>query len=165
MNVESEGCGEGDGQRVGTRFRGRESRGSVSAGEIDTLKREIAQKLMQVVDPENGQRVIKNVYDSRQIYSGPYVDLAPDLLVGYDRGYRISDEAILGKFPKGIIGNRTNKWSADHCIDPSVVPGIFLSNKRCISPSPGIWDMAPSILNAFGIPAAQGMTGKVVLEA
>lgn len=146
-------------------LRGRESRGSVSAGEIDTLKREIAQKLMQVVDPENGQRVIKNVYDSRQIYSGPYVDLAPDLLVGYDRGYRISDEAILGKFPKGIIGNRTNKWSADHCIDPSVVPGIFLSNKRCISPSPGIWDMAPSILNAFGLPAAAGMTGKVVLEA
>jgi hypothetical protein len=92
------------------------------------------------------------------------LDLAPDILVGYHGGYRSSDEAVLGKFPEGIFSDRTNKWSADHCMDPRVVPGTLVSNWRCKTDSPGLWDMAPSILAAFGLSTPPGMTGKACLE-
>ncbi len=146
-------------------LKGREKRGVVAADEIEALKAEIIAKLASVRDPQNGKRIIVTAYDSQKAYSGPFVSLAPDIVVGYDRGYRVSDEAVLGKFPRGIVGDRTDKWSADHCVDPSVVPGIFLTNWRCTGPNPGIWDVAPSILNAFGLPVPSGMTGTPQLEA
>ncbi|MBX7137519.1 MAG: alkaline phosphatase family protein [Oligoflexia bacterium] len=144
--------------------KGREKNGWVEPAEADSIKQEIMAKLSTVTDPLNGQRVVRTPYDSRKLYSGPFVDFAPDIQVGYERGYRASDEAILGKFPKGIVEDRTNKWSSDHCMDPSTVPGVFLSNKRCLSERPAIWDMAPSILKAFGIETPAVMDGKPVLE-
>ncbi len=146
-------------------LKGRENRGILTPEEGQNIKREIIAKLHLVTDPLNGKRVILNAYDSEQIYSGPFTALAPDIMVGYDRGYRISDEAVLGKFPRGIVGDRVDKWSADHCMDPSVVPGILLTNWRCTGSSPGLWDMAPSILKAFGLPVPIGMTGTAQLEA
>ena len=109
--------------------------------------------------------MIQAVYEPEEIYSGPYVSFAPDLIVGYNRGYRISDEAVLGKFPEGIVGDRKDKWAADHCIDASLVPGVLISNKGCLTDSPAIWDLAPSILKAFGIKTPPEMEGVAVLEA
>ena len=86
------------------------------------------------------------------------------MLVGYQRGYRVSDSSVLGKFPRGILGDRTNKWSSDHCFDPQLVPGVFLTNRPCRAGEPGIWDMAPTILSAFGVPVPPEMTGKNILD-
>lgn len=144
-------------------LRGREKQGSVNRDEADAIRAEIIQKLESVIDPKTGERVVMKAYDSREIYSGPYVDLAPDILVGYSSGYRISDQSCLGQFPEGILGDRTDKWSADHCMDPRVVPGTLLSNWKCTAPSPGLWDLAPSILNAFGMKVPSAMTGAPVL--
>src|SRR5690606_4624478 len=79
---------------------GREPRGWVSPEEAERTKLEIRKKLAPVTDPQNGKRIITNVYDPREIYSGDFVNVAPDLVVGYQAGYRISDEAVLGKFPR-----------------------------------------------------------------
>jgi predicted AlkP superfamily phosphohydrolase/phosphomutase len=141
---------------------GRDKYGSVRAENSLQLKNEIAQKLARVTDPKNKAPVITEAYDSHKIYSGPFVDLAPDLVVGYQRGYRSSDETVLGKLPKELVGDRTNLWSADHCMDPAVVPGLLLSNKPWKHPKPGLWDMAPSILSCFGIPTPEEMDGEAI---
>ena len=146
-------------------LQGREKQGSLSGKEADRVRAEIIAKLEGVTDPLNGRPVIMKAYDSREIYSGPYTALAPDILVGYHGGYRISDEAVLGQFPRGIFGDRTNKWAADHCMDPRVVPGTLMSNWRCTAKAPGLWDIAPSILKAFGLPIPKEMTGQPALEA
>ena len=141
---------------------GREKFGWVSDAEGESLKREIAQKLRQVTDPANGNRVIVDVADSKQVYSAPFRDIAPDLVVGYNGGYRISDEAVLGKFPMPLVRDRVDPWSADHCIHPSVVPGILLSNREVKSEQPKLADMAPSILSLYGIETPASMTGRSV---
>ena len=144
-------------------LEGREKDGSVKPHEVAAIKDEIAAKLTPLTDPKTGQRVITQVYDGSKLYSGPFTELAPDLVVGYQRGYRISDKAAFGKFPGEIVGDRTDKWSADHCLDPVVVPGMWLSNRQCIATKPGLWDMAPTIINAFGLPVPREMEGKPAL--
>ncbi len=144
-------------------LKDREKEGIVTAAESAAIKAEIKSKLCKVTDPLNGKPIITNVYEPKDIYSGPYLNEAPDLVVGYQRGYRISDESVLGKFPKEIVRDRTDKWSSDHCMDPAVVPGMLLSNQNCKIPNPGLWDMGPSILNSFGIETPKDMNGKAVL--
>ncbi len=141
---------------------GRETNGAVLQQDYVRVKEEIIKKLGQVRDPKNGRKIITKAYDSREIYSGSYVDLAPDIVVGYEAGYRISDESVLGKFPKGIVGDRTDKWSADHCMDPQIVPGVLLTNEEVKSKRPGIWDIAPCILKKFGLKVPGEMDGKPI---
>jgi predicted AlkP superfamily phosphohydrolase/phosphomutase len=145
-------------------IKGRENRGILSEQEADRVRRELIAKLEAVTDPVNGKPVVMKAYDAREIYEGPYLGLAPDILVGYHGGYRASDEAVLGQFPEGTFRDRTNKWSADHCMDPRVVPGTLLTNWRCTVDDPGLWDLAPSIVSAFGLPTPRGMTGRACLE-
>jgi len=142
---------------------GREANGSVMPHEADKIKKEIVAKLSEVRDPATGKKMARGVYDTRQIYSGPYLDIAPDIVVGYDASYRISDESVLGKFPEKVFSDRVDKWSATHCIEPNVVPGVLLSNREVTSDKPGIWDLGPSILQKFGIEIPYEMDGKSIL--
>lgn len=56
----------------------------------------------------------------------------PDLIVGYMRGYRASWETALGAVPAHTVEPNRKKWSGDHCVDASEVPGIFLSSDRAL---------------------------------
>jgi predicted AlkP superfamily phosphohydrolase/phosphomutase len=144
-------------------LKDREPNGIVDARDAQRIKDEIAGRLLLAVDPQRNLPIVRAAYDSHEIYSGPYLFLAPDVLVGYHAGYRVSDEAVLGKFPTEIVGDRTNKWSADHCFDPGLVPGVLLSNKtEWNQGTPAIWDLAPSILKSFGIEVPAEMDGKPI---
>jgi len=142
---------------------GREKQGWVTPEEAEKIRLKIIAELTPLRDPRNNARVITNVYKPEEIYSGPFVSLAPDLVVGYQRGYRISDEAVLGKFPKSVIADRTDLWAADHCLDPAVVPGVLIMNRPVTAATPGLWDLAPTILSVFGIAPDPGMTGQVII--
>lgn len=140
-------------------LKGREMNGSLLETRYRSVKKHIMADLRTVRDPKTGARVISHVYDGREVYQGPYRAWAPDIVIGYNRGYRISDQAALGGFPRGIITDRTDKWSSDHCMDPSHVPGVLISNRRITSKHPGLWDLGPSILDRFGIAAPADMDG------
>ena len=43
------------------------------------------------------------------------------------------------------------KWRGDHLIDPALVPGVLLSNAPIIAESPSILDLAPTVLELFGL--------------
>ncbi|MFO7891076.1 MAG: alkaline phosphatase family protein [bacterium] len=143
---------------------GREMHGSVLPEERDKIVAEIIHKLRNVKDPKTGQKVVVDAYDTKDIYSGPQLNLAPDIVIGYAKGYRISDYSVLGKFPKEIIGDRTDKWSSDHCMHPDIVPGVLLCNREIKKQAPGLWDLAPSILERFGFPAHPLMDGRSVFH-
>ncbi|MEJ2745059.1 MAG: alkaline phosphatase family protein, partial [bacterium] len=105
---------------------GRERSGVVSPGaEADALLKEIKQKLERVTDPENGAKVVKHAHVAIDIYSGEYVGAAPDIIVGYDWGYRTSWESALGDVVSELISTSKDKWSGDHCGATGVVPGIL----------------------------------------
>ncbi len=147
-------------------MKDREPNGIVTPDQAQQIKDQIIARLPTAVDPVRKQQIVLSAYDSGKIYSGPFMGLAPDVLVGYNRGFRVSDEAVLGKFPLEVIGDRTNLWSADHCFEPSLVPGVLLSNRTDWKQgSHGIWDLAPSILSSFGIEVPPEMDGKPIQKA
>jgi predicted AlkP superfamily phosphohydrolase/phosphomutase len=142
---------------------GREGSGIVSPGaEKTALLDELIRRLEAVTDPETGLRVIRKAYKKEDIYSGRYLDDAPDLLIGYDDGYRASWETALGKVPRGLIGDNLKRWSGDHLRDYTLVPGIVLSNRQMNKKDPALIDIAPTILEEFGIEPEPEMVGKPI---
>jgi len=147
-------------------LKGREQHGIVEPGaQADALLKEIKHMLLEVRDPEGGLTAITRVDRASEVYQGPYKDRGPDLLVGYNRGYRAGWQTILGNFPADEFENNTNPWSGDHCMDYTLVPGVLLSNRPIGAMSPALTDIAPTIFAEFGIPKPDGMMGQSVLSA
>jgi len=99
---------------------------------------------------------------AKDVYQGPYVEEAPDIIVGYNHGYRTSWAATLGRIPKEIVEDNTEKWSGDHCMAPEVIPGILLTNRKIKVKSPALYDLTPTILQIFGIEIPKEMVGKPI---
>ncbi|MAE69948.1 MAG: hypothetical protein CME06_05715 [Gemmatimonadetes bacterium] len=145
--------------------RGREGKGTVSAGAAkEALMSELVEKLEAAVDPESGARVFEKVYRREEIYHGAHVENAPDLLVGYGWGYRGSDESAKGQVVNGsfVAMNDDKKWTGDHCVDYTLVPGVILSNKKIKKSDPALVDIAPTVLSEMGIAVPSDMVGESV---
>lgn len=145
--------------------RDREGKGIVGPGaEREALVRELAQKLEALTDPATGQKVISKAYIATEAYHGPHVGEAPDILVGYARGFRCSWATPLGKAPLTMFEDNKEHWSGDHCMDPVVTPGIFFTNGKITADSPSLCDLSPTMLHAFGIEKQAGMVGSNVVQ-
>ena len=69
------------------------------------------------------------MYATSDLYQGPYLQAAPDMLVGYHKGYRVSWDCAVGKVTEDILEDNTKAWSGDHCVDPVLVPGVLFANR------------------------------------
>ncbi len=146
-------------------LRGREGKGIVNPGiERENMIREIARKLEQVVDPKTGEKVITRACVSSDIYQGPYVSEAPDIIVGYNRGYRSSWATPLGRIPKNLLEDNLEKWSGDHCMDSEHTPGIVLANRKIKMNYPALYDLTSTILSLFDIEKSKDMIGMNILS-
>jgi predicted AlkP superfamily phosphohydrolase/phosphomutase len=142
-------------------LKDRFSQGIVTSGaEAEQLRAEIARKLALLVDPATGEQAIRRVYEAARAYRGPYKDQAPDLIVGYERGYRVSWEAAIGKTSVDVFHDNTKAWSGDHCVDPSVVPGVLFCNRAVLTENPRLLDIGPTVLDHFGITPPEYMDGR-----
>lgn len=147
-------------------LRGRESNGIVEPGtQADRFMAELRARLLAVQDPKSKKQVITRVDLASEAYQGPYSRSGPDMLVGYNRGYRAGWQTILGSFPAEELEDNSNPWSGDHCIDYTLVPGVLLSNRKIAANTPALTDIAPTILAEFGIAKTQGMIGKSVFQS
>jgi predicted AlkP superfamily phosphohydrolase/phosphomutase len=108
---------------------------------------------------------VRNVYKRDDTYSGEYLGNAPDLQLGYEDGYRVSWQTTLGQTGKGILYPNTEKWSGDHCgFDYQTTSGIFISSVPIASPNPRIMDIAPTVLQFFGVAIPPTLDGKALLK-
>ena len=146
-------------------LKGREAKGIVAPGEeAKALKKELMTKLGGLRDEERGRTAINLVYDRDRIYAGPYRENAPDLIVGYAEGYRVSWDSVTGKVGRAAFEDNPKAWSGDHCIDPSVVPGVLFSTRSIQTASPSIMDIAPTVLELFGIQPPAHMDGRSLVQ-
>jgi len=144
-------------------MKGREKEGAVTDSERRKLLEELKAKLETITDPKNGQKVISCAYISEDNFSKNFIGRAPDIILGFDRGYRISDESALGTLSRETVSDNMGWWSGDHCVDPKKVPASFISSFKIQKQVPDMQDVAPTILKYFGIATPAQMTGKALI--
>lgn len=143
---------------------GRNRDGVVAPREKAPLLDEIEAALLAWVDPKNGEKVVKRVYRPEEIYSGPHIQNAPDLIIGYARGYRASWDTPLGEFGPSVLEDNLDVWSGDHLMAADQVPGVLLSNRPLRKADFRLEDLTVTILEIFGISSPKEMTGRSVIE-
>lgn len=142
-------------------LRGREKYGVVAPGtEYQSVLRQLEEDLLAMVDPRNGQQAVTLVIQTDRDFQGPHVNVGPDIIVGYNRGYRSSWESPLGKFPKAVFVDNDDAWSGDHSIDYRLVPGILASNRTITLDDPALFDLTVAVLDEFGVLPPAEMIGK-----
>jgi predicted AlkP superfamily phosphohydrolase/phosphomutase len=144
---------------------GREGEGIVAPGpDKDNLVREIVRNLEALTDPKTGERVIRKAFVAKDTYRGRNLALAPDIVLGFNRGYRISWQSPLGGFPREVVEDNIQKWSGDHMSAPDVLPGIVFANRKIRAEAPALYDLTASVLSVFGIDKPEDMIGVNALE-
>lgn len=146
--------------------KGREREGVLGEdGDAERVRAAIITGLSGLADSAAGKAAIHGVSRAEEIYRGAFAGEAPDLLVNYAPGYRVSWQTALGGMPRGIFEDNLRAWSGDHIIDPQAVPGILLMNRAGgAAPGPAdIRDLAPTILAHFGVAPHPSMEGKSLL--
>ena len=145
--------------------KGREGEGIVKKGaEMDALCKEIKDKLEALKDPKTGEAVINEVFLTGEIHSGPYADQAPEMLIGYHKGFRHSWDCATGSVPLETFTDNTKSWSGDHCVDPRLVPGVFWCNRKIDKEDPNLMDIAPTALDLFSVDIPKYMQGSPLFK-
>jgi predicted AlkP superfamily phosphohydrolase/phosphomutase len=142
--------------------QGREAEGIVPPAEADAVAADLSRQLLAFTDPKNGKAVVRRVFRGREAFHGPRVGEGPDLVVGYDVGYGASDQTTLGEVTDEVIEDNRSRWSGNHLMDPAVVPGVVLANRRITGDGHGLVDVTATILDWYGVPLSEGMSGKSI---
>ena len=142
-------------------IKGREGQGIVEPSEAAGLRKEIVLELNGLVHAgRDNASAVKQVYEAETVYHGPYKDHAPDLIVGFNRGYRVCWEAAIGQVTDDVFHKNDKPWSGDHCVDRSLVPGVLFCNQRIKGHEPHLMDIGPTILDVFGVRVPAYMDGR-----
>jgi predicted AlkP superfamily phosphohydrolase/phosphomutase len=140
-------------------LKGREGNGIVEESEKDGLVDEIIGKLSGLTDPETGRKAITNLYKGKDVYDGPYAGTAPDIVVGFEPGYRMSWQNAVGGLSTEVVMDNDGKWKGDHLIDRSHVPGVLFTNFGISKQDPSLMDIAPTVLDLLGLDVPESMDG------
>jgi predicted AlkP superfamily phosphohydrolase/phosphomutase len=145
-------------------LKGREPGGSVEPGaEYEEVRASIKRDLLAFEDPATGSKMFDRVYMREEIYSGPYVDEAPDIifLPADMRNKALGTlDFTSNRFIFPVYGN-----SGDHRLNgiflgvgPSFKPGATLEPRS-------ILDVAPTVLYLLGLEVPRQMDGQVIADA
>lgn len=129
----------------------------------EALIQEIVGELERIVDPENGQRVVQQVYRGEDVYHGPYADSVPDLMISMKQEYVCS--YLLGNYSSVITDVHMSSKQGNHRLE-----GVFIASGdnvvSCSQPLGNlhIEDVAPSVLYLMGLPVPIDIDGRVLTE-
>ena len=147
-------------------LKGKLPQGIVEPGdEAEQLRDEIAARLGGLIDPHGQTEGDQAGLSGAKVYRGPYKEQAPDLIVGYASGYRVSWETAIGRTSRDVFHDNTKAWSGDHCVDPSLVPGVlFCNHKIDIEQRRGCWTSVPRCWNCSASPSPTTWTASALAD-
>lgn len=144
-------------------LKGREPFGIVPQEEYEALRRRIGEEIIAIKDKETGAQIIKSIFYPENIYSGPYLRNAPDIIfLPADMKYKAIG---MTDFPSNNFLEPVYANSGDHRLE-----GIFIAKgekiKKGYKLAGNAWlgDSAPTILYTLGLPIPTDMDGKVLVD-
>ena len=143
-------------------LRGRESEGIVEPGEeASALREEITGRLLALMT-EDGSKVVRSAVRSEEVYSGPYRNTGPDMVIGTSEGFRAGWGCVTGGIGDRVLYPNEMHWNGDHCHDGSLVPGILVTSWKHGTEKPSIMDIAPTALGILGLETPGYMDGQAL---
>lgn len=150
--------------------------GIVKEGEYRDLCEEITQKLGEFEDPFTEAKIVKRVHRKEELYSGPFVDEAPDLILQLelDDGYSYSclktspseSLSLLRKMERWEhVGAKGRSMNGSHRPE-----GIFVLKGEGVRPGSRleeaeIIDITPTLYYLFGVEIFKDVDGSVLRSA
>lgn len=145
---------------------GREPNGIVvGEQEYNQLRDQILQDLYKIVDPEDGEKVVDHVYKKEELYSGDYLDAAPDLIVIMRDHSYITRKGYEFAGKRGVLFHQPyTDESGSHrpegiliAAGPDILQGMSIETKT-------IQDLTPTILNLVQCPIPSSMDGRIITD-
>jgi len=105
---------------------------------------------------DRGERVVEAVYEKSEVYRGPYLEDAPDLVVLPREGFTVQDNPLASEVVGGL---GEGSWKADHTIR-----GLLLIKGEGVEGRGGlrvsIYSVAPTVMELLGIPVPENLDGE-----
>jgi len=140
-------------------LRGREPEGVVKPEEYDQVRNRVMEALKLAMDEQEGRRVIEQVFRREDIYRGPYMRNAPDVIFVPNCEYKLSDRIGDKIFKKNKPGGSFHRPEGILILQG---PGIKKGKKIM---GAHIMDIAPTLLYLLGLTVPKDFDGKVLTEA
>ncbi len=142
--------------RVVIRVKGREKEGVVNPGaEYEALRARIATAALALRDPDGGEPIFQAAFKREDLYHGPCLEQAADLILAPFDGYD----------PKGALFKPTLTFKGDelvgmHTFDDAM---LYVGGAQ-IQPSRfSVVDVMPTVLELMGVPCPPGLDGHSLL--
>jgi predicted AlkP superfamily phosphohydrolase/phosphomutase len=146
----------------------------IAGGDLDAVEKTLRateEVLKGLKDPKTGRPVISRVYRTRELYDGPMLINAPDLIPSWwEDGFLLEQSVPGGPAERDVERSRTPvlggvEFAGSHRMDGVFLmaggpaqPGLAFEGARII-------DVAPTALYLMGLPIPAEMDGRPLLEA
>ncbi|MFO8013081.1 MAG: alkaline phosphatase family protein [Phycisphaerae bacterium] len=142
---------------------GRGPTGVVAADEYDDVLDRAREAVVAVRDPETGERPVRSARRREEVYAGPYVDRAPDLVLEMESGWHLRRK--LASRRRGRIPLRR----ADGVMGIHHPDGILLASGSAVRSGAvleraHLADVAATVLALAGLAPAEPLDGRVLDE-
>lgn len=155
--------------RVFINLQEREREGIVSPKDYHPLCERVRDILLHLTDPITGHRVIRAVHRREDLYHGPFIEKAADLMIEWDYEvvqdtlcYQAEGNSVIIQSPQRNPSRK--QWTGIHHSEgifiasgPHLKQGVTLVNAT-------LYDIAPTILYLQGQPIYRDMDGRVLTE-
>ncbi|MCA1601955.1 MAG: alkaline phosphatase family protein [Acidobacteria bacterium] len=139
--------------------RGTRGADGVAPGEYESFRRELIDRLLNgCVDPETGERLVKNVWTREEIFAGPMMELTPDLTLALrDDGFFsvLRGDKVLKRRP--VVMGTHHPAGVFIGRGPGVREGAALEPLNLVN-------IAPTILYVLGLPTPEDFEGRIAEE-
>ena len=148
-------------------LQGREAQGIVDArrGGRRAESRDHRQAERPARSDERARSASREAFDTRTLYAGPYLENAPDLLIGYNAGYRTSWDCATGVVAGPVFEDNVKAVERRSLHRPAArARRVLLQPPRSTPADPALIDIAPTALRLFGIEPPPYMDGTPRLD-
>ncbi|RLD10259.1 MAG: hypothetical protein DRI44_06470 [Chlamydiae bacterium] len=136
--------------------------GAVNSDEVVSVIESLKKDLLDLCDPDTGEKVITKIWRGTEAYSGEYAIYAPDVILetasGYSFHHGFSDSIIKESTQHGRIRSGDHEQFGTFILSGEGIKSGKLDEA-------GIMDIAPTILHIMGLPVSDEMDGKFLEEA
>ena len=141
---------------------GREPAGIVRPEQVKEVRRKVRAALSAVKDPDDGQPVVDRIIDKEEVYHGPSLAMAPDLLV-IMRDYAYTTRGATEFWGKTAVGPVVVGHSGNHRMD-----GVWIANGPKVEPGEivqaNLLDVLPTAFHLMNWPVPSDLDGQVLLD-